>query len=470
MSNTETITALEKGRIPPQAIDLEEVVLGALMVDEKGIDEVMPLIKTSTVFYKEAHQLIFDAIIDLYNKNQPIDLLTVSSRLKTLANLDKVGGDYYLITLTQKVSSSAHIEYHSRILLQCWMKREFIKTTAEVQSMCYDEHQDVFDIEKYLETKLDLIRNVTTKGKNQLTIEQALNRVVERVEVLSHMKEGELTGVPTGFKKLDKETSGWQQSDLIIIAARPGMGKSSICSATILAAAKQNQSVGVISLEMSTQQLVTRLVANNSNFHLNQLFRFGFDTHKIQDYFPKLNKLKDNMKDYPVYFNDTPALDIREIKSTARIWKRKHDIKLLMVDYLQLIKDSTKQNREQEISSISGQLKAIAKELEIPVIALSQLSRKVEDRGGLKKPQLSDLRESGAIEQDADIITFLWRPEYYGFEIPEELENIGANTELSIAKHRNGSLNRVGIWFDSNKTKFQDVSPCFKQQEADHFI
>lgn len=457
------ITTLEKGRIPPQAIDLECVVLGAMLFDDKAIDEVVAVIKSGVVFYLEKHQFIFEACLDLFYKNQPIDILTVSGRLKSMSKLDDVGGDFYLIGLTQRVSSSAHIEFHSRILVQHWMKREFIKISSEVISKAYDETTDVFDIENYLEVKLDSVRGVSSAGKNQLSMEQATQLVVDRVEVLSNMKHGEITGVPTGFDKLDKETSGWQPSDLIIIAARPGMGKSSICSATILAAAKSNKSVGVISLEMSTQQLVTRLMANNSNFHLNQLFRHGFEEHKLTDYFPKLKNLKSKMEKYPVYFNDTPALDIREIKSTARLWKRKYDIQILIVDYLQLIKDGTKQNREQEISSISQQLKAIAKELEIPVIALSQLSRAVETRGGDKKPQLSDLRESGAIEQDADLISFIWRPEYYGFEVPDELASIGANTELSIAKHRNGSLNRIGVWFDENKTKFQDRNPNFNQ-------
>lgn len=457
------IVSLEKGKIPPSAVDVEQAVLGALMLDEKAIDEVLPIIKTADVFYKEAHQYIYVAINDLVNKNEPVDLLTVSSRLKTHGRLDGVGGDYYLISLSQSVSGSAHSEYHARLLLQMWMKRQFIKTSSEAIGMCYDERIDVFDIENYIETKLDIIREKTGAGTSQLSMMQATEAVVNRVEVLSNMVEGEITGVPTGFSKIDKLTGGWQQTDLIIIAARPGMGKSAFCSASVLAAAKLNKGVGVISLEMSTVQLVTRLMANNSNFHLNQLFRHGFDKDKIDDYFPKLVKLKVDMQNLPVYFNDTPALDIRDIKATARLWKRKHDIQILIVDYLQLIKDSTKTNREQEISSISGQLKAIAKELKIPVIALSQLSRAVETRGGDKKPQLSDLRESGAIEQDADLIGFIWRPEYYGMEVPFELKDIGANTEFNVAKHRNGSIDRKGIWFDNNKTKFQNEDPAFNK-------
>ena len=460
---------LEKGQQTPQAIELEETVLGAMLVDERGADAVMPIIKTSDVFYKEEHQHIFDAILELYNKNHPIDLLTVSKRLESNKKLTAIGGDFYLINLSQKVTGSAHVEFHARILIQNWMKRQFIKTSLEAVAMCYDVSRDVFEIENYIETKLDLVREITSSGSNQITMQQAVGAVVDRVEVLSNMVEGELTGVPSGFDKLDKVTGGWQKNDLIIIAGRPGMGKSAFCSATINTAAKLNKAVGVISLEMSTMQLVTRLMADNSHtviskgFHLNQLFRHGFDEEHIDDYFPKLVKLKGDMKGLPVYFNDTPSLDIREIKSVARLWKRKHNIELLIVDYLQLIKDATKSNREQEISSITGQLKAIAKELQIPVIALSQLSRKVEDRGGEKKPTLSDLRESGAIEQDADLIGFLWRPEYYDFEVPMELQEIGANTEFNIAKHRNGALERKGIWFDANKAKFQNESPEHNQ-------
>lgn len=457
----------DKGKVPPQALDLEVAVLGALLIDNTAADEVMQVITTPEVFYKDEHKYLFSAINDLYLKNEPIDILTVGSRLKSMAKLDVVGGDFYVIGLTQKVSSSAHAEFHSRILVQQWIKRELIKTSMQASALCYDDKVDAFDIEDYLEAKLDALREGYSTSKNALTMQQATHKVVERVEVLSNMTEGEITGVPTGFTRLDKITGGWQDSDLIIIAGRPGMGKSALCSATISACAKQNMAVGVISLEMSTQQLTTRLMSNNSNFHLNQLFREGFEQHKIADYMPKLIKLRDTMSKWPVYFEDTPALDIRAVKSKARLWKRKHDIKLLIVDYLQLIKDSTKSNREQEISSISQQLKAIAKELQIPVIALSQLSRAVETRGGDKIPQLSDLRESGAIEQDADVISFLWRPGYYGIDVPEHLESLGGNTGFLVKKHRNGSLDDIALYFDENKTKFQDPMTAYVQPNND---
>lgn len=451
---------IERGMLPPQAIQLEEAVLGALLIDERVVDEVFALIKTADVFYKESHQMVFEAILDLYQKNQKIDLLTVSSRLQSHGNLEKAGGDFELMNIHGKVSSSAHAEFHCRVLLQKWMQRQLIRVAHKVTLMAYDEKQDVFELMGFLEKQIDLINESVSAGGNQQTIADALDEIVGRVERLTNLKDGELTGVPTGFTKLDALTGGWQASDLIIIAGRPGMGKSALCSALILAACKAGFPVGVISLEMSTVQLVTRLAANNSHFHLNQLFRKGFredapSHHK--DYFMKLNALKNEMRGYPVYFNDTPSLDVRDLKSIARLWKRKRGIKLLIVDYLQLAKDKTKDGyREQEISSISQTLKALAKELDIPVIALSQLSRRVEERGGMKIPQLSDLRESGAIEQDADMISFLWRPGYYGFEVPEELLVKGGNTGLMIKKHRNGSLDDIALWFDENKTKFCD--------------
>lgn len=455
-------TKLLDGYTIPHSFKVEKSVIGALLVDNNTVDEVQNVIKSADVFFDAAHRVIYEAITQLYNVNQPIDLITVSAQLTKMEKLDVAGGDFGLIGLTQGVASGAHSEYHSRILLQFWMKREYIKTATEVLSLCRRESVDVFDIEKYIETKVDSVKDATGSGSRQLTMEKAVDQVVQRVEKLTGMDEGEITGVPTGFEKVDRLTGGWQNTDLIIIAARPGMGKSAICSRTILACAHNNMPVGVVSLEMSTVQLVTRLMSNDSNFHLNQLFRTGFPEHKVKEYMPKLISLKGKMQGYPVYFEDTPAMDIRIIKAVARRWHRQHGIKILIIDYLQLIKDATKaNNREQEISSISQQLKAIAKELNIPVIALSQLSRAVETRGGDKKPQLSDLRESGAIEQDADLISFIWRPEYYGFEVPHEMQSIGANTELSIAKHRNGSLDRLGIWFDSNKTKFMDQSPNF---------
>lgn len=440
----------------PHAFDLEQAVLGALLIDDNCSDEILQIIKSEDVFFQDKHRAIYSAVNDLYLKNQAIDLLTVSSRLDAHEKLDAIGGDYYLIELTQKVASSAHAEHHARLLIQFWIKREIIRTTSQASKLCYDDSTDVFEIENFIESKLDAIREGYSSGKNKLSMNEATQLVVDRVDKLNRLDVGAITGVPTGFQRLDLITGGWQDSDLIILAGRPGMGKSAMCSATISACALRNMAVGVISLEMSTQQLTTRLMSNNSHFHLNQLFRNGFEKHKVDSYMPKLIQLRDSMKNWPVYFEDTPALDIRVVKSTARLWKRKHDIKLLIVDYLQLIKDSTKNNREQEISSISQQLKAIAKELRIPVIALSQLSRSVETRGGDKIPQLSDLRESGAIEQDADLIAFIWRPEYYEMDVPESLLSKGGNTALFIKKHRNGSLDDIALYFDENKTKFKD--------------
>ena len=449
------IENIEKGLVPPHSKEMEEAVIGALLVDATAIDEVIQVLPRADFFYYELNQKVYQSILDLYNLNQPIDILTVNNKYNAKYSGDDI--TFHLIGLSNQIGSSAHSEFHARIVLQDWIKREFIKLNSQAIAQCYKTGTDVFEIENNIEKSLDAIRETYKGSKQKISMVEATQMVVDRVDVLNKLDVGSITGVPTGFTRLDLITGGWQDSDLIIIAGRPGMGKSAICSATISACARQNKAVGVISLEMSTQQLATRLMANNSEFHLNQLFRHGFEKHKVNDYMPKLIRLKEQMQTWPVYFEDTPALDIKVVKSTARLWKRKHDIKLLIVDYLQLIRDTNKSgNREQEISSISQQLKAIAKELKIPVIALSQLSRSVETRGGDKIPQLQDLRESGAIEQDADLIAFLWRPGYSNMDVPHDLLSKGGNAAMFVKKHRNGSLDDIALYFDENKTKFKD--------------
>jgi len=372
-----------------------------------------------------------------------------------------VGGDFYLIQLTKKIASSAHIEQHCRILHQHWMRREFIKTGSDLMAKAYDGREDVFDILNGVSVAMDFINEQISGQSGERTIEQILDEIQDRIERLSNKGENEISGIPTGFKKVDRFTGGWQPSDLIVIAGRPGMGKTALVLNNILECGRRNIPCGMISLEMGTQQLVTRLVACNSHFHLNQLFRHGFDK---EEYFLKFLELKDKMRKYPIYFDDR-STDIRHIYSKARLWKRRHDIQLLVVDYIQLASDKTKPHREQEISSISRNLKQLAKELNIPVIALSQLNREVESRND-KRPRLSDIRESGAIEQDADIITFIYRPEYYKLPLEEEFLAMGANAEFNFAKYRNGSLERIGLYFDANKTKFMDPELVNGKQET----
>ena len=474
-----------QNKLLPQALDLEEDVIGAMMIDSRAIDDVVPIIKTPDVFYKQEHKLIYTAILELVKENEPVDLSTVSFKLRTLGKLDKVGGDFALIGLIQKVASGAHSEYHARILIQQWVKRSLIAFNAKLMNKAYDDTSDIFDLIEEQEKALDAINQMINSGSKQISYAEALNRVVHRVEQLTSTEHRKMTGVPTGFKKIDVFTGGWQATDLIIIAARPSMGKTALMVRCIDACAKQGLGVGVISLEMSTMQLATRNVAveDSSNFHLRHLMRDGFRDKQgnvelnSDQYFLKLLNLVDKMKDYPVYVNDNSGLTIHEVILQARMWKRQHDIKLLVIDYLQLMSADTKGgNREQEISIISRKLKQLAKELDIPVIALSQLSRAVETRGGVKRPMLSDLRESGAIEQDADIVTFLYRPAYYGYDVDnpsslteqqynefKHLIDIGANTELIFGKYREGSLAIKGLCFDANKTKFYDPDDKYSE-------
>jgi replicative DNA helicase len=395
--------------------------------------------------------------VELFNDTQPIDLLTVSSQLRKNAKLDVVGGDYYLIQLTQKISSSAHIEFHSRIILQKFIQRSLIKISSEIIEDSYDETTDVFDLLDKAESKLYEV----TQGNIKRSSETAQSLVIQakkRIEEIAN-KEG-LSGVATGFEKLDKLTSGWQPSDLIIIAARPGMGKT----AFVLSMARNiaigfNLPVALFSLEMSSVQLITRLISSETGLPSEKLRTGKLEKHEWE----QLNiKVKD-LEKAPLYIDDTPSLSIFDLRAKARRLASQHGIKLLIVDYLQLMTagggGKGPGNREQEISTISRNLKALAKELSIPVIALSQLSRNVESRGSSKRPLLSDLRESGAIEQDADIVSFIYRPEYYKLDEWDDDERTPTQgqAEFIIAKHRNGGLDNIRLKFIGSLGKFENL-------------
>lgn len=439
----------------PKSIEIEEVVLGAMIVDNRTPDEAIGLLKDGDMFFDTKHRYIFAAILSLYHKKEAIDLMTVIQEMKHQGSLETAGGDYEVIKLTQKASTSAHLEHHCRILQQYWIRRKMIEKSDLIRKMAFDDETDSLELIHQDGKMLDEINELLDSGRRQVSYSDALDLVEKRVELISGQKEGEFTGQPTGFRKIDKFTGGWQPSDLIIIAARPGMGKTALALKGFLECGKRGIPAAFFSLEMSTQQLATRTVAIDSNFHLTQLMRDGFEKDK---YFVTLRDKTTAMKRYPLYIDDTASQDIRDIIGKARIWKRKYDIQILFVDYIQLATDRTKgNNREQEIASISRNLKMLAKELNIPVIALSQLSRSVETRQD-KRPMLKDLRESGAIEQDADIVTFLYREHYYNpdAELPMDLTNIGANAEFSFAKYRSGSLETKGLLFDPNKVKYMD--------------
>ena len=451
-----SVFSLQKGKLPPQAVDLEEVVLGAMMIDKKGVDEVIDILQPEA-FYKESHQLIFNSIISLFEKQEPIDIKTVSFQLKKDGNLNTVGGDYYLIELSQKVSSSAHIEFHSRIILQKFIQRKLISISNEIIEDSYDETSDVFDLLDKAESRIYDISQRNLK-KNTQSAEDLVLAAKKKIEEISK-KEG-LSGIASGFGEIDRLTSGWQPSDLIIVAARPGMGKTAFTlSMARNISVENNMPVAFFSLEMSAIQLITRLISSETGLNSEKL-----RTGKLEKFeWELLNVKVTNLENAPLYIDDTPSLSIFELRAKARRLSSQYGIKLIVVDYLQLMTLGSSQksgNREQEISTISRNLKALAKELDIPIIALSQLSRAVELRGGTKRPILSDLRESGAIEQDADIVSFLYRPEYYKIDEWDDEERSPAlgQAEFIVAKHRNGGLSSIKLKFINSLGKFENLS------------
>ena len=449
-----TVISLEKGKLPPQAIELEQAVLGAMMIDKKGVDDVIDILSPET-FYKQEHQHIYNAIYGLFKDSQPIDLLTVSDRLIKDGNLQLAGGDAYLINLTQKVSSSAHIEFHARIVLQKFIQRKLITISNDIIQEAYDETTDVFDLLDSAEAKLFEVSQGSLKRSSE-TAEGLVAQALQKIEEIS--KTEGMSGIPSGFTKLDSLTSGWQPSDLVILAARPGMGKT----AFVMSMAKNiaidfNTPVAIFSLEMSSVQLITRMISSETGISSGKLKKGDLADHEWQQLNVKVKKLADA----PIFIDDTPSLSIFDLRAKARRLASQHGVKIVIIDYLQLMTagNSKGGNREQEISMISRNLKALAKELEIPVIALSQLSRAVETRGGSKRPMLSDLRESGAIEQDADIVSFIFRPEYYGNTEWDDDDHTPCEgqAELIIAKHRNGGLENIRLKFTGHLAKFSDL-------------
>ncbi|MBP7273204.1 MAG: replicative DNA helicase [Saprospiraceae bacterium] len=443
------------GKVPPQALPLEEAVLGALMLDRDAVAIVMDILRPES-FYSEANQLTYKAILRLFERIQPIDLLTVTEELKKSGDLEKIGGPYYLVELTNKVASAANIEYHARIIAQKNIQRELIKVSTKIIKDAYEDTTDVFDLLDDAEKGLFAIAQQSL-GRNVESMTTLASKVLRQVEELSQKADG-LTGVPTGFTDLDRITSGWQPSDLVIMAARPGMGKTSMVLAIAQNAARDfKKPVALFSLEMSNLQLVTRLIAMEAEISASKLRNGKLEAYEWQQLQTSIEK----MRDVPIFIDDTPAINIFELRAKCRRLKMQHDIQLIVIDYLQLMSgggENTKAgNREQEISSISRALKGLAKELGVPVIALSQLSRAVETRGGSKRPQLSDLRESGAIEQDADIVSFIYRPEYYGITEDEQGNSTKNMAEIIIAKHRNGALDTVKLRFVSDFAKFMNA-------------
>ena len=436
------------GKVPPQAKDLEEAVLGAIMLEKNAFDAVIEILKPEC-FYVDAHQRIFNAMQSLANKSQPIDILTVAEELRSREELEMVGGPYYVTKLTNTVVSSANIDAHARIILQKFIQRELIRISGEIIGDAYEDSTDVFDLLDDAENKLFQITNNHLR-KDYNSIDTVLVNTIKRIEDLRQRNE-DVTGVPSGFSGLDRVTYGWQNTDLIILAARPAVGKTAFALNLARNAAMHPTKptpVAMFSLEMSAGQLVQRILSAESEIWLEKIARGKMEEHEMKQLYARGIQ---RLSQAPLYIDDTPALNIFELRAKCRRLKNKHNIGMIIIDYMQLMSgtgDGRNSNREQEISNISRNLKGLAKELNIPIIALSQLSRAVEQRGakdGSRVPQLSDLRESGAIEQDADMVMFLYRPEYYDLTQNAEGENIKGLTEVKIAKHRNGSLETVKL-------------------------
>jgi len=456
--NNQYLAPTGLGKLPPQAVDLEEAILGALMIEKDALSAVIDILKPES-FYKEAHQRIYNAIITLFSNSEPVDLLTVTSQLRKSGELEMVGGAMYITNLTTKVTSAANIEYHSRVISEASIKRALISVASEIHRDAFEDSQDVFNLLDRIEQALFKISESNIR-KNYADMGTIMRQALDELEQKKNNRDG-LTGVPSGFSALDRVTAGWQRSELIILAARPGMGKTAfVVSALRNAAVDFGQAVAIFSLEMSSVQLVNRLISAEAEIDSEKIKKGNLAPHEWAQLHHKIQRLTEA----PIFIDDTPALSILELRAKCRRLKAQHDIQLVVIDYLQLMSgDSTKGggNREQEIASISRALKNLAKELNVPVIALSQLSRAVETRGGDKKPQLSDLRESGSIEQDADMVIFLYRPEYYGItqdEAGNPTTNMG---EVILAKNRSGSLDTVQLRFIGKYTKFGDMDGYF---------
>ena len=457
-SKKTTAPTEEVGRIQPQARELEEAILGALML-EKDAYSIISDILNPLSFYDKTHELIFAAIQGLAMQQKPIDMLTVIEQLRKKGELEIVGGASYIAQLSQKVVSSAHLEYHARIVAQKHLARELISFSSNIANKAFDETNDVEDLMQEAEGKLFEISQQNLK-KDVTPINPVISEAIKLITEAAKRSDG-LSGVQTGFRKLDKITSGWQNSDLIIIAARPAMGKTAfVLSMAKNMAVNYNTPVAVFSLEMSNVQLVNRLIVNTTEISGEKIKSGQLQRH---EWHQLDSKIKD-LYDAPIFIDDTPSLSVFELRTKARRLVKEHKVKCIIIDYLQLMNASGMgtYSREQEVSMISRSLKGLARELCIPVIALSQLNRGVENRTSkdgidAKRPQLSDLRESGAIEQDADIVCFIHRPEYYKIYTDAQGNDLTGKAEIIIAKHRNGSTGDVLLSFKSEFIRFQNV-------------
>ncbi len=444
MAKTNSVSL--ESRVPPQSIEAEQSVLGAMLIDEEAIGVVIEVIDQAS-FYAEAHQRIFAAILELYNRRKNVDLITLGDELKSNGQLDFVGGVTYLTQLIEMVPTAANAEHYAHIVKEKHIQRKLIKNASQIISGSYEPGVNVDELVDRAEKLIFEI--ATSREKNpSLHIKSIIRERIEAIDQLYQRKE-HVTGVPTGFQDFDKATSGLQRSDLVIVAGRPSMGKSAFASSIAeFAALEKKIGVAIFSLEMSKEQLVQRMLCSHAKV----------DAHKVRSGFlspsdwPKLTAAAGKLSGAPIYIDDTPAITTLELRTKARRLKSNYDIQMVVLDYLQLMRGYQRsESRQQEISEISRSIKALARELGIPIVAISQLSRAVESRQD-HRPQLSDLRESGAIEQDADLVVLLMREEYY---TPTE-ENRGV-AEVIIAKQRNGPVGSHKLAFIKEHIRFADL-------------
>jgi replicative DNA helicase len=446
---------LAYGHVMPQAPEVEKAVLGALMIDKDAYLEVCDLLRPES-FYEPRNQMVYEAIMKLSMEESPVDVLTVTDKLGKMGKLEDVGGPGYIADLSSRVASSANIEYHANVVAEKYLSRQMIHYVGEVGKKTFDETYPIKDVVNDAQAKLFELSQKNMR-KDYSVLAPILERAVKSVQD-AHSNTGGVTGIPTGFYKLDDITCGWQKSDLVIIAGRPAMGKTAFAlSLAKNIAADQKIPMAFFSLEMSSEQLANRLMANAFEIDGKKLMSGQLD----REDWNRLDKGMNNLVDAPLYIDDTEGLSVMELRTKARRLVNEHHVQLIMVDYLQLMTASGMRynSRQEEVSLISRSLKGLAKELDIPVLALSQLNRGVEGRDGAegKRPMLSDLRESGAIEQDADMVVFLHRPEYYGIMMSDDgTKDYRGMAEVIIAKHRKGAVGIKLLKFRGEYTRFEN--------------
>ncbi len=439
-------------RVPPQAIEVEQAVLGAMLLNKEAIGRALEIIDKDC-FYRDDHQKIFEVLVNLYDKNQPVDIITVSEELTRRKQLDQIGGRMYLLELSEKIATTANIEYHCNIVLEKSTLRKLINTSTQVVSQCYDATQDVDDLLDRAEQGIFSISEKRIK-EGFIPLGELLPHTFEAIEEYQK-KGGMITGISTGFVEFDTLTGGLQRSDLVVVASRPSMGKTAFClSIAEHVAIEERMPVGIFSLEMAKNQLAQRMLCSRARFST-----YKMRTGKISDAeYSSLAVAVGPLAEAPIFIDDTPNLGILQMRAKSRRLKAQHNVGLIIVDYLQLMQGPRNtESRQQEISMISRSLKGLAKELDIPVVAVSQLSRKVEDRGGEKRPLLADLRESGAIEQDADVVAFVYRPEFYGIEKFRDGTPSQGVAEIIISKHRNGPTGELRLTFIRDYARFENM-------------